>query len=215
MKIIMLGAPGAGKGTQAIRIAEKYSLPHISTGDIFRYNIKNATELGKKAKEYIDSGRLVPDELTVDILLDRISRDDCKSGYILDGYPRTILQAEMLERELSKNGSKIDYAINVVVPDDEIISRISGRRTCLSCGETYHIVHNNTKVDGVCDKCNSELIQRQDDKEETVKNRLKVYHSETKPLEDFYKDRGVYREVDGRKSMEEVFSDICNILSDI
>lgn len=212
MKIIMLGAPGAGKGTQAIKIAEKYGLPHISTGDIFRYNIKNNTELGKKAKEYMDKGQLVPDDLTVSILLDRVAKEDCNKGYILDGYPRTIKQAEVLEEALEKLKERIDYALNVVVPDENIIERMSGRRTCPNCGETYHIVYNNTKVDGVCDKCTEKLIQRPDDMPETVKKRLEVYHSQTKPLEDFYKKRNVYKEVDGTKTMEDVFKDICELL---
>lgn len=212
MKIIMLGAPGAGKGTQAIKIAEKYGLPHISTGDIFRYNIKNNTELGKKAKEYMDNGQLVPDDLTVTILLDRLARDDCSKGYILDGYPRTIPQAEVLENALNKLSDKIDYALNIVVPDENIIERMSGRRTCPNCGETYHIIYNNTEIDGVCDKCKGDLIQRPDDMPETVKKRLEVYHAQTKPLEDFYKSRNIYKEVDGTKAMSEVFNEVCKIL---
>ncbi len=212
MKIIMLGAPGAGKGTQAIKIAEKYGFPHISTGDIFRYNIKNNTELGRQAKEYMDKGQLVPDELTVSILLDRVAKDDCKAGYVLDGYPRTIPQAEVLDEALSKLGEKIDYAVNVVVPDENIVNRMSGRRTCPNCGETYHLVHNNSKVEGVCDKCENSLIQRPDDMPETVKKRLEVYHTQTEPLEEYYKNKGVYKEVDGTKPMGEVFEDICKIL---
>lgn len=212
MKIVMLGAPGAGKGTQAIKIAEKYGLPHISTGDIFRYNIKNNTELGLKAKEYMDNGQLVPDELTVSILLDRVAKDDCSKGYILDGYPRTIPQAEVLEEALKKLGENIDYAVNVVVSDENIIERMSGRRTCPNCGETYHIIYNNTNAEGICDKCSGDLIQRPDDMPETVKKRLEVYHAQTKPLEEFYQSRNVYKEVDGTKAMNEVFEDICKIL---
>ena len=212
MKIIMLGAPGAGKGTQAIKISEKYSLPHISTGDIFRYNIKNNTELGKKAKEYMDKGELVPDELTVSILLDRVAKEDCSRGYILDGYPRTIPQAEVLEKALAEKGESIDYAVNIVVPDENIVNRMSGRRVCTNCGETYHIVFNNTKTEGICDKCGTEVIQRADDMPETVKSRLTVYHNQTEPLEEFYKKKGIYKEVDGTKPMNKVFEDICAIL---
>ena len=184
MKIIMLGAPGAGKGTQAKMIAEKYGVPHVSTGDIFRANIKNGTELGKEAKQYMDQGLLVPDELTVRILLDRVAQDDCKNGYVLDGFPRTIPQAEVL-------GDHIDYAIDVDVPDENIIKRMSGRRACLTCGATYHIEHVPPKTEGICDKCGSELVLRDDDKPETVKNRLNVYHEQTQPLIDFYTNKGV------------------------
>jgi adenylate kinase len=212
MKIVMLGAPGAGKGTQAKMIAEKYSIPHVSTGDIFRANIKNGTELGKEAKSYMDKGELVPDELTVRILLDRVAQDDCKNGYVLDGFPRTIPQAEVLEDALNKLNDKIDYAINVDVPDENIISRMSGRRACVNCGATYHIQYAPTKVEGICDKCGSELILRDDDKPETVKNRLDVYHKQTQPLIDFYSARNILKEVDGTVSMNEVFERIISIL---
>lgn len=212
MKIIMLGAPGAGKGTQAKMIADKYSIPHISTGDIFRANIKNGTELGKKAKTYMDQGLLVPDELTVDLVIDRVGQDDCKNGYVLDGFPRTIPQAESLDAALTKLGEKIDYAVNVEVPDENIINRMSGRRACLSCGATYHIVHIPTKVEGICDRCNSELVLRDDDKPETVKKRLDVYHDQTQPLIDYYSGKGVMVEVDGTQDMNDVFADIVKIL---
>lgn len=212
MKIIMLGAPGAGKGTQAKMIADKYLIPHISTGDIFRANIKNGTELGKKAKEYMDKGLLVPDELTVDLVIDRVGQDDCKNGYVLDGFPRTIPQAESLDKALSERGEKIDYAINVEVPDENIINRMSGRRACLSCGATYHIVHIPTKVEGICDRCGAELVLRDDDKPETVKKRLDVYHDQTQPLIDYYSGKGALVEVDGTKDMKDVFADIVNIL---
>ena len=212
MKIIMLGAPGAGKGTQAKMIAEKYGLPHISTGDIFRANIKNGTELGKEAKEYMDKGLLVPDELTVRLLLDRVAQDDCKNGYVLDGFPRTIPQAEVLDEKLSELGEKVDYAINVEVPDENIVNRMSGRRSCLSCGATYHIVSIPPKKEGICDVCGSELVLRDDDKPETVQNRLKVYHDQTQPLIDFYEKKGVLRSVDGTLPMEEVFTAITKIL---
>lgn len=212
MKIIMLGAPGAGKGTQAKMIAEKYSIPHISTGDIFRYNIKNGTELGKEAKKYMDQGLLVPDELTVKILLDRVAQDDCKNGYVLDGFPRTIPQAEVLEEALSKLGDRIDYAINVEVPDENIVKRMGGRRACVNCGATYHIEHVPPKKEGICDNCGSELILRDDDKPETVKNRLSVYHKQTQPLIDFYNGKGVLRTVDGTVDMKDVFNAIVAIL---
>ena len=212
MKIIMLGAPGAGKGTPAKMIAEKYGIPHISTGDIFRYNIKNGTELGKKAKKYMDQGLLVPDELTVKILLDRVAQDDCKNGYVLDGFPRTIPQAEVLEEALTKLGDRIDYAINVEVPDENIVKRMGGRRACVNCGATYHIEHVPPKKEGICDNCGSELILRDDDKPETVKNRLSVYHKQTQPLIDFYNGKGVLRTVDGTVDMKDVFNAIVAIL---
>ncbi|MCR4588847.1 MAG: adenylate kinase [Lachnospiraceae bacterium] len=212
MKIIMLGAPGAGKGTQAQMIAEQYGLPHISTGDIFRANIKNGTDLGKEAKTYMDQGKLVPDELTVRILLDRVAQDDCKNGYVLDGFPRTIPQAEVLDAELTKLGDQIDFAINVDVPDENIIKRMSGRRACLKCGATYHIVHVPPKQEGVCDKCGSELVLRDDDKPETVKNRLSVYHEQTQPLIDYYTKKNVLKTVDGTVPKEDVFKAIISIL---
>lgn len=212
MKIIMLGAPGAGKGTQAKMIADKYGVPHISTGDIFRANIKNGTELGMEAKKYMDQGLLVPDELTVRILLDRVAQDDCKNGYVLDGFPRTIPQAEVLDSELTKLGDHIDYAINVDVPDENIVKRMSGRRACLTCGATYHIEHVPPKKEGICDVCGSELVLRDDDKPETVKHRLNVYHEQTQPLIDFYTEKGVLKTVDGTVPMEEVFAAITAIL---
>ena len=212
MKIIMLGAPGAGKGTQAKMIADKYGVPHISTGDIFRANIKNGTELGMEAKKYMDQGLLVPDELPVRILLDRVAQDDCKNGYVLDGFPRTIPQAEVLDSELTKLGDHIDYAINVDVPDENIVKRMSGRRACLTCGATYHIEHVPPKKEGICDVCGSELVLRDDDKPETVKNRLNVYHEQTQPLIDFYTEKGVLKTVDGTVPMEEVFAAITAIL---
>ena len=212
MKIVMLGAPGAGKGTQAKMIAAKYGIPHVSTGDIFRANIKNGTELGKEAKSYMDKGALVPDELTVRILLDRVAQDDFAKGYVLDGFPRTIPQAEVLDAELTKLNDKIDFAINVDVPDENIVRRMSGRRSCPSCGATYHIVHIPPKQEGVCDKCGAALVQRDDDKEETVKNRLKVYHEQTQPLIDFYEKKGVLKNVDGTVDSEEVFAAIVKIL---
>ena len=212
MKIVMLGAPGAGKGTQAKMIAEQYQIPHVSTGDIFRANIKNGTDLGKEAKSYMDKGELVPDELTVRILLDRVAQDDCKNGYVLDGFPRTIPQANVLDAELTKLGDKIDFAINVEVPDENIVKRMSGRRACVACGATYHIEHVPPKKEGICDKCGEALILRDDDKEETVKNRLNVYHEMTQPLIDFYNGKGVLKEVDGTVDPSVVFENIKKIL---
>ena len=212
MKIVMLGAPGAGKGTQAKMIAAKYQIPHISTGDIFRANIKNGTELGMKAKSYMDAGGLVPDEITIGMLLDRIHEEDCKNGYVLDGFPRTIPQAESLAKALGDMGEAIDYAINVDVPDENIINRMSGRRACLSCGATYHIVYNPPKKEGICDVCGQQLVLRDDDKPETVKKRLDVYHDQTQPLIEYYKKAGVLAEVDGTLDMEEVFQAIVRIL---
>ena len=212
MKIIMLGAPGAGKGTQAKKIAAKYSIPHISTGDIFRANIKNGTELGLKAKSYMDAGGLVPDEITIGMLLDRIHQADCENGYVLDGFPRTIPQAESLTDALKKYGEAIDFAVNVDVPDVNIINRMSGRRACLNCGATYHIVYNAPKTENVCDTCGQELVLRDDDKPETVKKRLDVYHDQTQPLIDYYKNEGVLAEVDGTLDMEDVFQAIVKIL---
>lgn len=212
MKIIMLGAPGAGKGTQAKRIAAKYSIPHISTGDIFRANIKGGTELGMKAKEYMDQGKLVPDEITIGMLLDRIHENDCEKGYVLDGFPRTIPQAESLTKALAEMGEAIDYAVNVDVPDSAIVSRMGGRRACVNCGATYHIQFNPPKQEGICDACGEKLILRDDDKPETVQNRLTVYHDQTQPLIDYYKKSGVLAEVDGTQDMDKVFADITAIL---
>lgn len=212
MKIIMLGAPGAGKGTQAKKIAEKYSIPHISTGDIFRANIKNNTELGQKAKTYMDKGELVPDELVVDLIMDRFKEADCANGYVLDGFPRTIPQAEALDKALTANNEAVDFAINVEVPDENIINRMSGRRACVGCGATYHIQFNAPKVEGVCDTCGEKLILRDDDKPETVKNRLSVYHEQTQPLIDYYSKKGVLAEVDGTQAMDDVFNAIVNVL---
>ncbi len=214
MKIIMLGAPGAGKGTQAKKIAEKYSIPHISTGDIFRANIKNGTELGKKAKTYMDQGLLVPDELVVDLVIDRFAQDDCANGYVLDGFPRTIPQAEALDAALAKINEKIDYAINVEVPDENIIKRMSGRRACVSCGATYHLEHIPPKKEGICDTCGAELILRDDDKPETVQKRLNVYHEQTQPLIDYYTSKNVLKEVDGTVDMAEVFDAIVKVLGE-
>lgn len=214
MKIIMLGAPGAGKGTQAKKIAAKYNVPHISTGDIFRANIKNGTELGKKAKTYMDQGLLVPDELVVDLVVDRVNQEDCTNGYVLDGFPRTIPQAEALDKALAEQGQKLDYAIDVDVPDNNIVKRMGGRRACVSCGATYHLEYAPTKKEGICDACGAELILRDDDKPETVLKRLGVYHEQTQPLIDFYKKSGILRTVDGTVNMEDVFKAIVSILGE-
>lgn len=212
MKIIMLGAPGAGKGTQAKKIAAKYGIPHISTGDIFRANIKNGTDLGNKAKTFMDQGLLVPDELVVDLVVDRVKQDDCTKGYVLDGFPRTIPQAEALDAALAKINEKMDYAVNVEVPDTNIVNRMSGRRACLTCGATYHIVHIPTKVDGVCDVCGGNLVLRDDDKPETVLKRLNVYHEQTQPLIEYYTNHGILVEVDGTQDMEDVFAAIVKVI---
>ena len=212
MKIIMLGAPGAGKGTQAEKIAAKYGIPHISTGDIFRANIKNGTELGKKAKSYMDQGLLVPDELTCDLVIDRIGQEDCADGFILDGFPRTIPQAEALTSSLEKQNACMDHAVDIEVADESIIRRMSGRRVCPKCGATYHIVHVPPKKEGICDVCGSEIVLRDDDKPETVKKRLQVYHEQTQPLIDYYREQGILRSVSGSKPTEEVFASIVEIL---
>ena len=214
MKIIMFGAPGAGKGTQAKKIAAKYNIPHISTGDIFRMNIKNGTELGKKAKTYMDQGLLVPDELVVDLVVDRLNQDDCKEGCVLDGFPRTIPQAEALDKALAAMEQKVDYAINVNVPDENIIHRMGGRRACVGCGATYHLEYAPTKVEGVCDVCGKELILRDDDKPETVTKRLNVYHEQTQPLIDYYTNAGILKTVDGTVNINDVFAAIVDILGE-
>lgn len=212
MKLIMLGAPGAGKGTQAKMIAEAYGIPHISTGDIFRANIKNNTELGRKAKEYMDQGLLVPDELVVDLVADRLQQEDAKKGFVLDGFPRTIPQAEALDAALDKMGTKMDYAIEVDVPDQNIIRRMSGRRACVGCGATYHIVTIPPKVEGICDTCGASLILRDDDKEETVLRRLEIYHEQTQPLIDYYNKQNILVSVDGTMGVHEIKDAIVKIL---
>lgn len=214
MKVVMLGAPGAGKGTQAKKIAAKYNIPHISTGDIFRANIKNGTELGKKAKTYMDQGLLVPDELVVDLVVDRVNQEDCADGYVLDGFPRTIPQAEALTKALASQGQKLDYAIDVDVPDENIVRRMSGRRACVGCGATYHLEYAPTKKEGICDVCGGELILRDDDKPETVEKRLGVYHEQTQPLIDYYTNAGILKRVDGTVDIEEVFQAVVHILGE-
>ena len=212
MKIVMLGAPGAGKGTQAKQIAAKYGVPHISTGDIFRANLKEGTELGLKAKVYMDQGQLVPDSLTLELIMDRFAKDDCKNGYVLDGFPRTIPQAEALTQALKDNNDRLDYAIDVDVPDENIINRMSGRRACAKCGGTFHIKYNPTKVEGICDLCGGELYIRNDDKPEIVTKRLVAYHEQTQPLIDYYRNEGILKTVDGTQDVDKVFEDIVAIL---
>lgn len=213
MRLILLGPPGAGKGTQASSIVAEYGITHISTGDIFRHNIKNETELGKKVKSYLDKGQLVPDELTIDLVWDRLSKDDCKKGFLLDGFPRTINQAEALQKGLEERGLKLDNVINIDVDKNILVKRLSGRRVCKNCGETYHIDNKPTLKDGVCDKCSGEVIQRADDNEKTVLDRIEVYEKQTFPLIDFYKNLGLILTVDGTLSIEDVFSQIKESLS--
>lgn len=214
MKIIMLGAPGAGKGTQALKIAEKYCIPHISTGDIFRANIKNETELGIKAKAYIDKGQLVPDELVIDLIINRVKESDCEKGYILDGFPRTIPQAEEFDKALDENGEEINCVIDIEVPDEDIIRRMSGRRTCPECGATYHIEYNPTKIEDICDCCGKKIVLRDDDKPQTVKKRLAVYHEQTQPLRDYYEAGNKILKVDGTRSINEIFESIIEVLGE-
>jgi len=212
VKIVLLGPPGAGKGTQAKSISNRYSIPHISTGDIFRKNISENTPLGVEAKKYIDNGQLVPDEVTIDMVKDRLQHDDCKNGYLLDGFPRTVHQAEALQKFLQGRGENLDTALLIEVPMDFILERMTGRRVCPSCGASYHVKFNPTKIQGKCDVCGSDVIQRKDDVEETVKERLDVYQRQTQPLIDFYKDKNQLSVVDGTKAINEVFESICSLL---
>ncbi|MGY0373506.1 adenylate kinase [Clostridium sp. JNZ J1-5] len=212
MRIILLGPPGAGKGTQAKLISEKFDIPHISTGDIFRKNISEKTPLGVKAKEYMDKGLLVPDELTIDIVNDRLTKDDCKKGFLLDGFPRTVKQAEALEDFLSGRNESIDTALLIEVPSEYILDRMTGRRVCPSCGASYHIKFNPPKVDGICDLCGSKIIQRKDDTAETVKERIDVYEKQTQPLVDFYRAKDQLFVVDGTQLIDTVFEVISNHL---
>ena len=212
MKIVLLGPPGAGKGTQAKSISNRYSIPHISTGDIFRKNISVNTPLGIEAKSYMDNGQLVPDEVTINMVKDRLQQDDCKNGYLLDGFPRTVHQAEALDNFLTEREESIDTALLIEVPKEFILERMTGRRVCPSCGASYHIKFNPPANDGKCDLCGSDVIQRKDDTEETVKERLDVYENQTQPLIDFYKNKKQLSVVDGTQAINEVFESICKIL---
>ncbi len=214
MNLILLGPPGAGKGTQAAKIIEKYNIPHISTGDIFRENIKNGTELGKKAQEYMNKGQLVPDELVVEIATDRLNKDDCKDGFLLDGFPRTVFQAEELDKFLAAKGSGIDHVLDIDVEREELMIRLTGRRVCGKCGASYHVVNIPPKKEGICDVCGAELIQRKDDNEETAANRIKVYNNETKPLIAYYEKAGNISHIDGAAGLENVFNMIVGILGE-
>ena len=214
MNIVLLGPPGAGKGTQAARIVEKYNVPHISTGDIFRANIKAGTELGKRAQEYMNRGELVPDELVVEIATDRLAADDCKEGFLLDGFPRTVFQAEKLDEFLASKGRKIEHVLNIEVGRDDLMARLTGRRVCKSCGASFHVVNIPPKQEGICDNCGAELVQRADDNEETASNRIEVYNRETKPLIDYYEKAGNIVNIDGGKAAEEVFAAIADRLGE-
>ena len=215
LRTILLGPPGAGKGTQADRIVEKYNVPHISTGDIFRENIKNGTELGKKAQEYMNRGELVPDDLVVEIATDRLLKDDCKErGFLLDGFPRTVYQAQKLDEFLAANGQKLDKVIDLEVSEDVLMIRLTGRRVCKNCGASFHVVNIPPKQEGICDVCGAELVQRADDNEETASNRIDVYNKETKPLVDYYEAAGNIAHIDGTTGLENVFNTITEILGD-
>lgn len=215
MKIVLLGPPGAGKGTQAKSISNRYSIPHISTGDIFRKNISEETPLGIQAKQYMDNGQLVPDEVTINMVKDRLTWEDCKNGYLLDGFPRTVVQAEALQEFLESRNESLDTALCIEAPSSLILERMTGRRVCLSCGASYHLKLNPPSVEGVCDVCGDNIIQRKDDIEETVKERLDVYERQTQPLIDFYKEKNLLSTVDGTKAINEVFESICSILGSI
>ena len=214
MNLILLGPPGAGKGTQAAKIIEKYDIPHISTGDIFRANIKEGTELGKKAQEYMNKGELVPDELVVEIATDRLKADDCKNGFLLDGFPRTVFQAEELDKFLEARGSAVDHVLDIEVDREELMKRLTGRRVCSKCGASFHVVSIPPKKEGICDVCGAELIQRKDDNEETAANRIEVYNKETRPLVDYYEKAGNISHIDGAAGLENVFNTIAGILGE-
>ena len=214
LRTILLGPPGAGKGTQAVKIVEKYGIPHISTGDIFRENIKNGTELGKKAQEYMDRGELVPDDLVIEIATDRLLKDDCKNGFLLDGFPRTVYQAEKLDEFLAAHDGKIDTVLDIAVGKDELITRLTGRRVCKACGASFHVVNIPPKKEGICDYCGGELIQRADDNLETVTNRIDVYEAQTMPLVEYYENAGNIAQIDGTTGLDNVFADIIKALGE-
>lgn len=214
LRTILLGPPGAGKGTQAVKIVEKYGVPHISTGDIFRENIKKGTELGKKAQEYMNKGELVPDDLVIEIATTRLLEDDCKNGFLLDGFPRTVYQAEKLDEFLAGHGSKIDKVLDIAVEKEELITRLTGRRVCKACGASYHVVNIPPKKEGVCDLCGGELMQRADDTAETVANRIEVYEAQTMPLINYYEKAGNIAHIDGATGLDNVFADIVKALGE-
>ncbi len=214
LRTILLGPPGAGKGTQAVKIVEKYGIPHISTGDIFRENIKNGTELGKKAQEYMNAGKLVPDDLVIEIATDRLTKDDCKDGFLLDGFPRTVYQAEKLDEFLAARGGKVDVVLDIAVGKEELITRLTGRRVCKACGASFHVVNIPPKKEGVCDFCGGELIQRADDNLETVTNRIDVYETQTMPLIEYYEKAGNIAHIDGTTGLDNVFADIVKALGE-
>jgi adenylate kinase len=208
MYILLMGPPGAGKGTQAEKLVEKYRIAHISTGDMFRAAVKEGTPLGKQAKECMDAGQLVPDNVTIGIVKQRLAKPDCQTGFILDGFPRTLEQAAALDVTLGELDIKLDRVINIAVPDDELVSRATGRRICKNCGATYHVLFNPAVSPDECDKCHGPIFQRDDDREETVKKRLTVYQSQTQPLIEYYRGKGLYTEIDGRQPIDKVFEDI-------
>ncbi len=212
MRLILLGPPGAGKGTQAKRLIERYGIPQISTGDILRAAVREGTELGKKAKQYMDAGQLVPDEVVIGIIRERLKEADCAKGFILDGFPRTVPQAEALKGVLSDLGQALDHVVSIEVPDEDLVERLTGRRTCRTCGAMYHVKFNPPKQEGVCDKCGGELYQRDDDREETIRARLKVYHDQTAPLVEFYTKEGLLRRIDGVGSVDEIYGRILGVL---
>lgn len=212
MRLVLLGAPGAGKGTQAKKLIEKYGIPQISTGDLLRAAVSAGTPLGKEAKSYMDKGELVPDRVVLGMVEERLKQDDCKKGYILDGFPRNVSQADALDKMLSSLGMSLDAALSVDVPFDELMKRLTGRRTCKSCGQMYNIYFNPPKKEGICDKCGGELFQRDDDKEETIKKRLEVYNSQTAPLIEYYSKKGILKSVSGTGSIDEIFNNICKVL---
>ena len=214
LRTILLGPPGAGKGTQAVKIVEKYGVPHISTGDIFRENIKNGTELGKKAQEYMNKGELVPDDLVIDLATSRLLEPDCANGFLLDGFPRTVYQAEKLDEFLAAHDSKIDVVLDIAVEKEELITRLTGRRVCKTCGASFHVVSVPPKQEGICDFCGGELIQRADDNLETVTNRIEVYEAQTMPLVDYYENAGNIAHINGAASLEDVFSDIVKAIGE-
>ena len=214
MNLVLLGPPGAGKGTQAVRLAKEYSIPQISTGDILRKAVKEKTDMGVKAKGYMNSGNLVPDEIVVGIIKERLAEDDCKSGFILDGFPRTLVQAEKLGEMLETEGNGIDKAINIDVEDSVLIKRLSGRRTCKKCGANYHIIFDPPTNEGICNKCNSELFQRDDDEEDTIVSRLEVYERQTSPLIEYYDNKGILVTIQGNSPMDKIFSDMCHAIEE-